>query len=83
MNILEEDQPMRPIVNYSPWHEHIFSPLMDPDTDDIHGRFDAVEDETGRIFVLDVGRDEVVCWCRTREEAVAAATDAAAAWERL
>jgi hypothetical protein len=62
------------------WHEHHFSPAADPEADDTAGRFDAVEDDSGAIYVLDVGANQVVARCATREEAVAVARSAAKVW---
>lgn len=62
------------------WHEHIFSPLVDEDVSDIEGRFDAIEDHRGEIFVLDIGADRLVARCTSREEAVRVAQSAAAVW---
>ena len=65
---------------FAVWHEHHFSPLVDIDVDDCIGRFDAVEDDTGAIFVLDVGADQLIAQCSTREEASLIAKDAANAY---
>lgn len=62
------------------WHEHVFSPLVDEDDGGITGRFDAIEEADGRISVLDVERDTIVCECGTREEAIRAAEEAAKLW---
>lgn len=58
------------------WHRHFFSPLGD----EVRGRFDAVEDAAGEIYVLDVATSTIVRPCRTRREAAAAARAAAGAW---
>lgn len=59
------------------WHEHHSSLAC---TDEVHGRFDAIEDATGAIYVLDVGANVVIRPCVTREEATTAAKEAAAAY---
>ncbi len=63
------------------WHEHIFSPLADEDGDGIAGRFDAIEEANGKISVLDVENDAILCECRTRSDAVRAAKKAARIWQ--
>lgn len=67
-------------TGFAVWHEHVHSPLVDIDVDDRNGRFDAIEDDTGAIFVLDVMNDRLVARCATREEANQIAKDAATAW---
>lgn len=62
------------------WHEHVFSPLADQEAGHGDGRFDAIGDPAGEIFVLDIGADRLVARCASREEAVRVARSAAAAW---
>ena len=59
------------------WHEHFFSPHC---TDEVHGRFDAVEDEDGTIYVLDVGSWTRVQVCASEAEACAEAKRMAEEW---
>ncbi len=60
------------------WHEHVCAAEC---RDEIHGRFDAVEDETGKIFVLNMGTG-AIRRCLTRDEALTVAKAAAEAWDR-
>ena len=62
------------------WHEHIFSPYADIEADDGQGRFDAMEDDTGALFVLDVGLGRILTRCETRGEALKVARAAADVW---
>lgn len=62
------------------WHEHIFSPLTDLEGDGVEGRFDAIEETNGKISVLDVGSDMILCEYSTRREAIDAARVAAKLW---
>lgn len=62
------------------WHEHIFSPLADLEGDGVEGRFDAIEERNGKISVLDVESDTILCECDTHEEAMNAAQEAANLW---
>lgn len=62
------------------WHEHVFSPLVDEDEGGIAGRFDAIEEANGKISVLDVENDTILCECGTHEEAINAAEMAANLW---
>lgn len=72
---------LRGTGGHAVWHEHIFSPFADPEAeDDSIGRFDAVEDDSGAVYVLDVGADTIVARCATREQALAVARLAAKAW---
>lgn len=63
-----------PVHRFS--HEHFFSPLC---RDEVHGRFDAIEDASG-CYVLDVGAQKVVRRCHTRAGAVRSAQAAAKRW---
>ena len=63
----------------SSWHEHAFAETC---ADEVMGRFDAGATDSGAIVVLDVGRGEIVRRCGSREEAVAAAREAAEHFDR-
>lgn len=58
------------------WHRHIFSPRC---RDEVHGRFDALDDDHG-IRVLNVGTRRTAAYARTRDEAVEIAEALAAEW---
>ena len=58
------------------WHQHAFSPLC---TDEVHGRFDAIEDTRG-IWVLNVGTMKIVASASSRKEAIEIAEALAAEW---
>ena len=58
------------------WHRHIFSPRC---IDEIHGRFDVLDDDRGpRVF--NVGTRRIAAYARTREEAIEIAEALAAEW---
>lgn len=48
------------------WHHHAFSPWC---TDELHGRFDAIEDNR-TIRVLHMGNRRTVAYAGSRQEAV-------------
>lgn len=53
------------------WHEHYFSPNC---KDEANGRIDAIENDNGEIYVLDVGRNKVLtAYCVDRKNACAVA----------
>jgi hypothetical protein len=60
------------------WHAHVFAGGC---RDEVHRRFDAVEDASG-IYVLDVGEKQIVRQCRSRSGAVRSAMAAAKRWDR-
>ena len=55
-----------PYNGFAAWHEHFFPQGGE---EDLAHRYDAVEDETGRIFVWSVGRQEAVCLCSDQKTA--------------
>lgn len=58
------------------WHEHAFPPdgasFPETEADDLNWacRYDAIEDDRGRVFVWSVGDEEPVCLCADRETAI-------------
>ena len=65
-----------PYDMHAVWHRHAFPPdgtsypITDEDEENFDGRFDAVEDRLGRIFVWHVGTQKPVALCIDRDTAV-------------
>jgi hypothetical protein len=65
-----------PYDGHAVWHQHAFPPdgcaFPGPgqDEDDCLGRFDAVENSLGRVFVWNADTGKVVCVCDNKDTAV-------------
>lgn len=63
------------------WHHHVFAKRC---TNEIHGRFDAIEDSDGKIYVLNVGtKKRAFNEFKSREEAIHYAELAAHIYDKM
>jgi hypothetical protein len=63
-----------PYDGYAVWHQHAFVPFgaafpLLGDGCDLE-RYDAIEDRLGRFLVWDAKRNEVLCVCGSRDDAL-------------